>query len=137
MDNNISTKSLNNSSSCVVCFEHTQNRTVCAHLVCVNCLCNIRECPICRFDLTLTDEQIIKLIEEKEKQGKYIVINIEPDERIENLSAPLGENTPLTTSLPLQRLSSRQKCSKCTKILITIFSGVFAIAGVIVYVECF
>lgn len=106
----VSVGSYGDNETCVVCFGHTQNRTVCAHVVCRICIYELKECPICRFDLTLTDGQILDLIKEKDV---YI--------------CPPIETTPLTTQNPTL------KYSKKLKITMAVFLGLSIVIGGVIY----
>ena len=79
-----------NKDECSVCFEETDNRTICGHSVCKKCLLNIYQnneliCPYCRRSLietkkeTLTSEYSVEI-------SKNMSVNIKISYAIDNFT---------------------------------------------------
>src|ERR1700680_4737003 len=48
---------------CCVCYEDTNNRTKCNHVVCKDCIKKVELCPMCRIKLPITIDDLLKDIQ--------------------------------------------------------------------------
>ena len=48
-----------NSTECVICYEHTMNKTICSHIICKNCMKRLEKCAVCRKDFFVSSQEAI------------------------------------------------------------------------------